>query len=202
MPLFEPKFGGGFCAKATIKGVVVTFHLTPTGQKRLSDAGVQPDKKFPLALLADLARQGHAWTPPSIADKTDIAFAQQFDLNLAGDEAAERMFTACTDCASYDDLHLVAWQSAKRSRVAILCAGCRVALAERCALSVPLPLVSLESLSQLEAQGKLPAQSQLLLALRRSLANDLSAEWERFRQSENQRQRALRLELPGELKLG
>jgi len=202
MPLLEPKSGGGFCAKATIKGVVVTFHLTPTGQKWLLDAGVQTGKKFPLALLADLARQGYAWTPSSIADKTDIAFAQQFDLNLAGDEAAERMFTACADCGGYDDLHLVVWQSAKRGRVAILCGSCRSALAERCSLSVPLPMITLESLSQLEAQGKLPAQSQILLALRRCLANDLSAEWEKFRRSKGQRQRALRLELPDELKLG
>jgi hypothetical protein len=29
MPLLETKPGGGYCAKATIKGVAVTFHLTP-----------------------------------------------------------------------------------------------------------------------------------------------------------------------------
>jgi len=52
MPILESKPGGGYCAKATINRVVVTFHLTPLGQKRLLDAGIQPGKKFPLALLA------------------------------------------------------------------------------------------------------------------------------------------------------
>jgi hypothetical protein len=36
------------------------FHLTPLGQKRLLEAGIGPGRKFPLAMLADLARQGHA----------------------------------------------------------------------------------------------------------------------------------------------
>ena len=79
MPLLEPKPTGGYFAKASIKGVAVTFHLTPFGQKRLLDAGIQPGKKFPLALLADLARQGHARTPPSVAEQSGLFYAEQFD---------------------------------------------------------------------------------------------------------------------------
>ena len=43
MPLLEAKPKGGHVAKAIIKGGAVTFHLTPFGQKRLLDAGIQAD---------------------------------------------------------------------------------------------------------------------------------------------------------------
>lgn len=178
MPLLESKPTGGFQATAKIKGVVVTFHLTPLGQKCLLDAGIAPGQKFPLALLADLARQGHAWTPPSVARKTGIYYAQQFDLNLAGDEAAERLFAACTECASYADLHLVAWKSKPKAKVKLLCGDCRAGLSGRLALSVPLSLLALPALAQLESQGKLPSGDPVVRALRQAFTADLSAAWE------------------------
>ena len=201
MPLLEPKPTGGYFAKANIKGVAVTFHLTPFGQKRLLDAGIQPGKKFPLALLADLARAGHAWTPPSVAEQAGIFYAEQFDLNLAGDEAAERYFAACTNDGKLDELHLVAWQSAGRPTVKLLCGACRAALPERFMLSVPLPLLSLAALSQLEAQGKLSAGDAVASGLREALTADLSATWETFRRQNAQRQTGLNFDMPDELGL-
>lgn len=201
MPLLETKPSGGYCAKAKIKGVVVTFHLTPFGQKRLLHAGIQPSGKFPLTLLADLARQGHAWTAPSVAEKAGIFYAEQFDLNLAGDEAAESLFAACTDDGSYDDLHLVAWKSPHKTTVKLLCGGCRSALPERFSLSVPLPLLSLDTLTQLEAQGKLPPGDAVVRALREAFTADLSATWETFRRQSAQRQAGLNLDMPDELGL-
>jgi hypothetical protein len=201
MPILEAKKGGGYVAKATINKVVVTFHLTAFGQKRLVEAGIEPGRKFPLALLADLAKEGHAWTPPSVAEKSGLNWAQQYDLNLAGDEAAERLFATCTDCPSYDDLHLVAWESKRGSTAKLLCSGCRGALPERFTLSVPLPLLSVVSLTQLEAQGKLPPGSAVVSKLRESMAADMSATWQAFRRQKSQRQERFDLQTPGELEL-
>lgn len=202
MPLLESKTGGGFCAKASIKGAAVTFHLTPTGQKQLLDAGIQPGVKFPLALLADLARQGHAWTPPSVAEKTGISWAQQFDFNLAGDEQAEPLFASCAECSGYDDLHLAAWKSKRSATAKILCARCRGKWPERFTLSVPLSLVTLAALAQLETQDELPTGNPVVASLRQSLAKDMGADWEKFRQANQHRQAGLGLGFDNELKLG
>ena len=77
----------------------------------------------------------------------------------------------------------------------------RAALAGRTLLSLPLPLVTLEALARLEALGKLPAGSEPVRIWRQWLADDLSAEWARFRRTQAKRQAGLRLDLPGELSL-
>ncbi len=202
MPLLETKNAGGYFAKANINGVVVSFHLTPFGQRQLLDAGIQPGKKFPLALLADLARAGHAWTTPSMAEQAGIFYAEQFDLNLVGDESAEGLFAACTNDGKLDDLHLVAWESSGRPILKLLCGACRAELPERFTLNVPVTLLSLGALSQLEAQGKMPAGDSVLGRLRESLAADLSASWEAFRRQNASRQAGLNFDRPDELDLG
>lgn len=66
MPLLEAKLKGGYVAKATIKGGAVTFHLTPFGQKRLLDAGIQADTA---PLEGEINARGHrlyALTPRKI----------------------------------------------------------------------------------------------------------------------------------------
>lgn len=202
MPILEPKPGGGHDAKATLRGVVVTFHLTAQGEKRLFDSGINPGVKFPLALLADLAQQGLAWTSPSAnAAKAGIHFAQQFDLNLAGDETAERLFPACSEDGSYNDLHLVAWKAGPALSAKLLCGECRLALRHRALLSVPVSVLSLNILSLLESQGKLPAGSPVTIQLREAYRADLAADWERFRRQSTTQQVDLGLALPGELGL-
>jgi hypothetical protein len=54
----------------------------------------------------------------------------------------------------------------------------------------------------MEAQNKLPAETSTVASLRRWLADDLSAEWEKFRQLRAQRQSGLGFDFPDELKLG
>jgi hypothetical protein len=66
---------------------------------------------------------------------------------------------------------------------------------------VPLSLVTLTALGQMEAQSKLPAGNSTVASLRRWLANDLSAEWEKFRHLNAQRQLGLGFEFGDELKL-
>jgi hypothetical protein len=77
----------------------------------------------------------------------------------------------------------------------------RGALVGHTLLSLPLPLVTLEALARLQALGKLPAAGEPVRVWRQWLADDLSAEWARFRRTQAQRQAGLRLDLPGELAL-
>jgi hypothetical protein len=202
MPVLESNPSGGHWARASIKGTLVTFHLTALGQKRLLDAGVVPGRKFPLALLADLARQGHAWTSRTTAQRTGIAWARQQELTLDGDEGAEALFASCTDCGGFDDLHLLAWGDGDQASCGILCPACRLALSERVGLSVPLGLVSLAALAQLEAQGKVRAKDPAVVRLREAFAADLSAFWVKYSRHKAQRQAGLGLSACGELPLG
>lgn len=202
VPVLESNPSGGHWARATIKGTLVTFHLTATGQKRLLEAGIVPGRKFPLALLADLARQGHAWNSRTTAQQTGIAWARQHEFNLDGDEAAEGLFASCTDCGGFDDLHLLTWGTDDHARCGILCPACRLALSERVALSVPLGLVTISCLAQLEAQGKVRAKDPAVVGLREAFAADLSAFWVKYSRQKAQRQPDLGLSASGELPLG
>ena len=151
---------------------------------------------------AALARQGHAWTSRTTAQQTGIAWARQREFNLDGDEAAEGLFASCTDCGSFDDLHLLAWGDGDQASCGILCPACRLALSERVGLSVPLGLVSLSALAQLEAQGKVPPTNPVVARVREAFAADLSAFWVNYSRHKAQRQADLGLSACGDLPLG
>ncbi len=128
-------------------------------------------------------------------------YAEQFDLNLPGDEGVEFLFAACTNDESCEDLHLVAWASPRKTTVNLLCGKCRAEMPERFTLSIPVSLLSLSALTQLEVQGKLPEGDQVVRSLRDALAADLSATWEVFRGQNAQREAGLSFDLPDELGL-
>ena len=134
--------------------------------------------------------------------RNQTRWAQQYEINLPGDESAEPQFASCAECGGYDDLHLTAWKSKRAATAKILCADCRSKWPERFTLSVLLSLVMLPALAQLKAQGEWPAGHAVVASLRQWLAKDLSAEWEKFRQLRQQRQAGLDLGFEGELKLG
>jgi hypothetical protein len=114
-------------------------------RRKLREAGVEPNVKFPLRLLLALYRPGGAYMLKNgTGPKAGYHEAQQFDF-----------------------------------------------------VSLPLALVTLEALTRPEALGKLPAGSETVRALRQWLADDLGAEWEKFRHAKAQKQAGLRLEMPG-----
>ena len=112
------------------------------------------------------------------------------------------MFASCAECNGYDDLHLTAWKSKRAATAKILCEKCRGKWPERFTLSVPLSLVTLAALAQLEAQSELPAENPAVASLRQSLAKDMGADWEKFRQANQHQQAGLGLGFDNELKLG
>ena len=204
MPVFYQRTdGSGFYAKACIRGSIVTFQLTTRGAARLREAGVESGSKFPLRLLMVLYRPGDAYTlKGGTGPKAGYHEAQQFAFGFEETQSTERLFPACSETGSYDDLHLVVFEVGGKAAAKLLCPQARAATTDKPTVNLPLALVSLESLARLEALGKLPADSEIVRALRQSLADDLSAEWETFRRLQAERQSGLGLAFSDELKLG
>ena len=204
MPVFYQRTdGSGFYAKACIQGSVVTFQLTARGAARLREAGVESGGKFPLRLLMSLYRPGDAYTlKGGTGPKAGYHEAEQFSFGFEENQSAERLFPACSETGSYDDLHLVVYHDGGKATAKLLCPQSRVKVATTTTMSLPLALVSAETLTRLETLGKLPEDSGVIRALRQSLADDLSAEWEKFRQHQAHRQSGLGFEFGDELKLG
>ena len=204
MPVFYPRADrSGFYAKASIQGSIVTFQLTERGVARLREAGIEQGGKFPLRLLLALYRPGDAFTlKGGTGPKPGYNEAEQFVFGFEENRAAEPLFPVCAVNGSHDDLHLVVSEDGGQPLARWLGPEARAAVAGRTLLSLPLPLVTLESLARLEALGKLPAGSAPVRVWRQWLAVDLSAEWEKFRRARARKQAGLRLDLPGELELG
>ena len=204
MPVFYPRTdGSGFYAKASIQGSIVTFQLTDRGAARLREAGIEPGGKFPLRLLLALYRPGDAFTlKGGTGPKGGYTEAEQFVFGFEENRAAEPFFPVCAVSGAQDDLHLVVSEEAGSPVARWIGPEARAALAGRTLLSLPLPLVTLEALARLEALGKLPAGSEAVRAWRQWLADDLGAEWEKFRRARAKKQAGLGLDMPGELSFG
>ena len=204
MPVFYQRTdGSGFYAKACIQGSIVTFQLTSRGAAKLHGAGVESGGKFPLRLLMSLYRPGDAFTlKGGTGPKAGYHEAEQFAFGFEENQSAEPLFPACSETGSYDDLHLVVYDDGGKATAKLLSPQARAKVAGTTTVSLPLALVSAENLTRLETLGKLPAASEVIRSLRQSLANDLSAEWEAFRQLKAQRQSGLGFDFGDELKLG
>jgi len=203
MPVFYQRTdGSGFYAKACIQGNIVTFQLTARGAARLREAAVELGGTFPLRLLMALYRPGDAYTlKGGTGPKAGFQEAEQFAFSFEENQSAERLFPACSETGSYDDLHLVVYLDRGKITAKLLCPSARARVAAATTVSLPLALVSAESLTQLEILGKLPADSDVIQALRQSFADDWGAEWEAFRQLKAQRQSDLGIDFGDELKL-
>ena len=204
MPVFYQRTdGSGFYAKACIQGSIVTFQLTARGADKLREAGVDAGGKFPLRLLMALYRPGDAFTlKGGTGPKLGFHEAEQFDFTFEENQSAERLFPACAETGSYDDLHLVVYDADGKATAKLLCPQARAEVAAATTVSLPLALVTAETLTRLEALGKLPAGSAVIRSLRQSLVDDLNAEWEAFRQLKGRRQSGLGFDFGDELKLG
>ena len=106
--LHKYKDRDGYYILTSIKGLVVTFQLTPEGLEKLITYGIEIGKKFPRALLLDLYRTGDAFTYGTGVEETIPKIdARQLELDFSDDPEPESMFPSCANCASLNDLHLV-----------------------------------------------------------------------------------------------
>ena len=87
-----------FYILTSIRGNIITFHLTPDGISRLLKVGIISGKPFSRALLLDLYRSGEVFTygmgPSEITDK------RQMELDFTNDPDSDKMFPTCANCSS------------------------------------------------------------------------------------------------------
>ncbi len=133
----------------SIRGAVVTFQLTPEGERKLTQAGIGIGEKFHRALLLDLYRTGDAFTRGSGVDEAALAGAGQMEMDFANDPEPETAFPACADCRSVDDLHLILSGPGDKLAAKLQCAACRGKAVSAVDTSIPLALVSLPLLTRL-----------------------------------------------------
>ena len=60
--LHKYKDKSGYYILTSIKGNIITFHLTPEGHSKIIKAGITPEQPFGRALLLDLYRSGEVFT--------------------------------------------------------------------------------------------------------------------------------------------
>ena len=75
-----------------IGGKVITYQLTPEGEKKLAAARIGAGERFERAILLDLYRSGDAYTGGS---GTDDPLAGQMEMDFANDPVPETAFPAC-----------------------------------------------------------------------------------------------------------
>ena len=126
----------------SIRGNIITFQLTKTGEQRFKSAGIQSGETFGRALLLDLYRSGDAFTHGTGAgDEISKTDSRQMQFDFRNDPDSESLFPTCAKCSSPIGLHLVEVKE-KEHLASILCFDCRLLKAKAIDTSIPLQLVS------------------------------------------------------------
>jgi hypothetical protein len=169
----------GYYAKACIKGNIVTFQLTETAQKELLEIRLADGSKFPLRVLINFMRRGEAFTRSGVEPLPRNA-ARNRTYDFPDDEISENLMPTCSVTGAFDDLHLVIWQQGANPEAQLLSTVPRSKLQIPVSLSIPLPLLSLQALKNLQKMGKIP-QSEDVQFLRAWYEHDNDGQWDVIR---------------------
>ncbi len=169
----------GYYAKARIKGNIVTFQLTETAQRELLEIRLADGSKFPLRVLINFMRRGEAFTRSGV-ELLPIKDAKRLTFDFPDDEIAENLMPTCSVTGGFDDLHLVVWQQGATAEAQLLSTVPRSKLQHPVSLSIPLPLLSLQGLKNLQKMGKIP-QSEDIQFLRAWYEHDNDGQWDVIR---------------------
>jgi len=154
---------------------IVAFQLTPEGRKRLQEAGILPGQTFTRAILLDLYRSGDAFTGGSGAG--EIIDERRGELDLTNDSVSEKMFPSCARCISLKDLHLIEFKG-RDHHASILCTACRSTNKRLIDTSIPLPLVSGETLKRLMAIKGIEKTDTSVVAYKKLLETEFEHKWD------------------------
>lgn len=189
----------GYYVKTSIRGVIITYQLTPAGASRLLQAGITDSERFSRNLLVDLVQGREAYTHGSGVDAPEEDGGRQASFDLEGEEATENLFPKCGEDRSYLDLHLIALGSGESVDVKLLCVTCREAIAGKVQLNIPLAILDLRTLKNLETLKKIPSGNDVINSLHQWFSADMSAAWEKLYKQKGIRQEALPIDNPGSL---
>ena len=197
MPLFQAKSTTGPVAITKDKDRIIAYTLTPEGVKKLREAGVRSGQEFPSRAFAALIRSGQAHSPRV----ADAAGQKQFGFDRR--EETDVHLPRCEMTGVTSDVHLVVYGDGSGTVAKLLGPEPRFVLQKVTKLSVPVTVLSLATVSQLETAQKLPLKSVAAAALREWFRQDLESAWEKL-QKENARKQGVLSLGPGggELPLG
>ena len=171
-----------------IRGAVITYQLTPEGEKKLATAGIGCGQQFHRALLLDLYRSGDAYTGGSGAEDP---LASQMEMDFANDPDPETAFPACDICRSVNDLHLTLTGSAIDLVAQLQCAACRALPAARPDTSIPVALVSRPILSRLFQMKPVTQKGKNVTQFEELLRTEFESKWEAHRKRRGASQTSL-----------
>jgi hypothetical protein len=196
MPLFLSKPGNAPTVLTKDKERVVGYTLTPDGAKQLRAAGIRSGTKVPSRILAALIRSGHAHSPRLAESQGQVRF------DFEGDDTAD-FLPRCEMTGVTSDVHLVVYGEGNGTVAKLLGPEPRFVLHKVTSLSVPVTVLSLATVGQLETAQKIPLRSAAAGTLRDWFRQDLESAWEKL-QKQNARQQGVLTLGPdgGELALG
>ena len=171
-----------------IRSAVITYQLTPEGEKKLATAGIACGQRFERALLLDLYRSGDAYTGGS---GVDDPLASQMEMDFANDPDPETAFPACDVCKSVNDLHLTLTGSAIDLVAQLQCAACRAVPAARPDTSIPVALVSRPILSRLFQMKPVTQKGKNVTQFEELLRAEFESKWEALRKRRSAAQTSL-----------
>ncbi|MGH7928747.1 MAG: hypothetical protein ACREQV_13235 [Candidatus Binatia bacterium] len=180
----------------SIRGKVITFQLTPEGERKLSEAGVEPDQKFLRALLLDLWRTGDAFTGGSSASESDPASIDQLELDFAQDPDPETAFPACEECDSeecdsIENLHLSVLRESAGLVAKLQCSHHRDVTSHTLEVCIPIHLVSLQCFGRLMDMNPVTKKYTSVLRYENLLRMKLESKWEAVRKLRGALQQSL-----------
>ncbi len=170
----------GYYILTSIKGNIITFHLTPEGHSKVLKAGVTPDQPFGRALLLDLYRSGEVFTYGS--GPSEVIDGRQMALDFSDDPDSEKMFPSCASCSSLQDLHMVEIMD-KVHEASILCKACRSKQIASFDTSIPLALVSRAILNHFIAMKEIEKLDTSATAYKELLDAEFESKWDAYRRS-------------------
>ncbi len=183
MPLFHAKSPTGPVAITKDKDRIIAYTLTPEGVKKLREAGVRNGQEFPSRAFAALIRSGQAHSP-RIAD---AAGQKQFGFDR---DETDLHLPRCEMTGVTSDVHLVVYGEGSGTIAKLLGPEPRFVLQKVTQLSVPVTVLSLAAISQLETANKLPLKSAAAATLRDWFRQDFESAWEKL-QKENARKQGV-----------
>lgn len=165
----------------SIRGTVITFQLTPEGQRKLKDAGVAPEQIFSRGLLLDLCHTGDAYTGGSGVSEPMADSLNQLELDFAQDPDSETLFPFCDDCASLDDLHLSLVREQGALAAKLQCAHCRDVTSHTLDTCIPLRLLTLTVFGRLLEIRSVTKKYEGVDRFENLLGSEFESKWEELR---------------------
>jgi len=168
----------GYYVLTSISGSVITYRISPEGERKLAEAGIIAGQTFDRALLLDLYRTGDAFAPGN--EFPEAVEANQLEMDFAGDPNPESAFPVCDGCRSPEDLHLTISGDATAWRAQLRCSACRQA-GSAVDASVPLALMNRTMLGRLFTFRVPSERSENVRRYEALLDAEFASRWEAVR---------------------